>query len=53
MRISEFGGLPLRDVDMRNLVIDINHQLQRTFWGEYVYRNNKDQCWNKKTSNDR
>lgn len=36
MRISEFCGLTLRDVDMRNRVIDINHQLQRTSWGEYV-----------------
>lgn len=36
MRISEFCGLTLRDVDMKNRVIDINHQLQRTSWGEYV-----------------
>ena len=36
MRISEFCGLTLKDIDMQNRVIDINHQLQRTSWGEYV-----------------
>jgi integrase len=36
MRISEFCGLTLKDIDMKNRVIDINHQLQRTSWGEYV-----------------
>ena len=30
MRISEFCGLTLKDIDMQNKVIDINHQLQRT-----------------------
>lgn len=29
MRISEFCGLTLKDLDMENRVIDINHQLQR------------------------
>lgn len=36
MRISKFCGLTLKDVDMKNRIIDINHQLQRTSWGEYV-----------------
>lgn len=36
MRISEFCGLTLKDVDMKNRTIDINHQLQRTSWGEYI-----------------
>ena len=36
MRISEFCGLTLKDIDMKNRVIDINHQLQRTSWGEYI-----------------
>ncbi len=30
MRISEFCGLTLRDIDMENKVINIDHQLQRT-----------------------
>lgn len=30
MRISEFCGLTLRDLDMENRVINIDHQLQRT-----------------------
>ena len=29
MRISEFCGLTLKDLDMENRIIDINHQLQR------------------------
>lgn len=41
MRISEFYGLTLRDVDMKNKVININHQLQRTSWGEYIIENTK------------
>lgn len=41
IRISEFCGLTLRDVDMKNKVININHQLQRTSWGEYVIENTK------------
>lgn len=31
MRISEFCGLTLRDIDLENKVINIDHQLQRTF----------------------
>lgn len=30
MRISEFCGLTLRDIDLGNKVINIDHQLQRT-----------------------
>ena len=30
MRISEFCGLTLRDIDLENKVINIDHQLQRT-----------------------
>ena len=41
IRISEFCGLTLRDVDMKNKVININHQLQRTSWGEYVIEDTK------------
>lgn len=28
--------MTLKDVDMKNRTIDINHQLQRTSWGEYI-----------------
>ena len=41
MRISEFCGLTLKDIDMKNRIIDINHQLQRTSWGEYVIEKTK------------
>ena len=30
MRISEFCGLTLRDIDLENKVINVDHQLQRT-----------------------
>ena len=30
MRISEFCGLTLKDLDMKNRIINIDHQLQRT-----------------------
>ena len=36
MRISEFCGLTIRDLDMENRIIDINHQLLRTMYGYQV-----------------
>ena len=36
MRISEFTGLTLKDLDMENRTINIDHQLQRTSKMEYV-----------------
>ncbi len=36
MRISEFCGLTIHDLDMEKRIIDINHQLQRTSEMEYV-----------------
>lgn len=36
LRISEFVGLTLDDLDMRNRRIDVNHQLQRTRTMQYV-----------------
>ena len=30
MRISEFCGLTLKDLDMKNRIVNIDHQLQRT-----------------------
>ncbi len=41
MRISEFCGLTIRDLDMENRIIDINHQLQRTSKMEYVIQETK------------
>ena len=36
MRISEFCGLTISDLDMENRIIDINKQLQRTSTMEYI-----------------
>lgn len=41
MRISEFCGLTISDLDMENRIIDINHQLQRTSDMEYVVSSTK------------
>ena len=38
MRISEFCGLTIRDIDMKERTIDINHQLQRLSDMEYIVR---------------
>ena len=36
MRISEFCGLTLKDIDLKNKIINIDHQLQRTSDMRYV-----------------
>ena len=36
MRISEFCGLTLKDIDLENRIININHQLFRTLEMKYV-----------------
>ena len=36
LRISEFVGLTLSDLDMKNRTIDVNHQLQRKSNMEYI-----------------
>ncbi len=36
MRISEFCGLTLKDIDFENKIINIDHQLQRTSEMEYI-----------------
>ena len=36
MRISEFCGLTLKDIDLENNIINIDHQLQRTTQMEYI-----------------
>jgi len=41
MRISEFCGLTINDLDMENRIIDINHQLQRTSAMEYIIEDTK------------
>jgi integrase len=41
MRISEFCGLTIKDLDMENRVINIDHQLQRTSRMEYVIEKTK------------
>ena len=41
MRISEFCGLTLNDIDLENRVINIDHQLQRTSKMEYVIQTTK------------
>jgi len=41
MRISEFCGLTISDLDMENRIIDINHQLQRSSAMEYYVESTK------------
>lgn len=44
LRISEFCGLTLRDVDLKKGVINVNHQLQRMRNMEYVIVDTKTTC---------
>lgn len=41
MRISEFCGLTLRDIDLKNRKINIDHQLQRTSEMQYIIQETK------------
>ena len=41
LRISEFCGLTVRDLDFENDIIDVNHQLQRTRKMKYVIETTK------------
>ena len=41
MRISEFCGLTISDLDMENRIIDINHQLLRTTGMKYYVESTK------------
>ena len=41
MRISEFCGLTLKDIDLKNKTVNIDHQLQRTSKMEYVIESTK------------
>ena len=44
LRISEFVGLTLADIDMKNRKISVNHQLQRKRNMEYVIVDTKTTC---------
>lgn len=44
MRISEFVGLTVSDLDMKNRKITIDHQLQRTRDMQYVIEDTKTSC---------
>lgn len=41
MRISEFYGLTLKDIDLKNRIVNIDHQLQRTSDMQYVIESTK------------
>ena len=41
MRISEFCGLTLRDIDLKKRIVNIDHQLQRTSDMRYVIESTK------------
>ena len=41
MRISEFCGLTLKDIDLKNRIVNIDHQLQRTSDMQYVIESTK------------
>ena len=41
MRISEFCGLTLSDIDLENRIINIDHQLQRSSRMEYIIESTK------------
>ena len=54
MRISEFCGLTLKDIDLENRTINIDHQLQRTSDMRYIIETTyKDGCRNKSIANHR
>ena len=48
LRISEFCGITVRDLDFENEVINIDHQLQRTRDMKYVIESTKTTCGTRK-----
>ena len=44
LRISEFVGLTIKDIDFKKKIINVNHQLQRTSEMEYVIEDTKTTC---------
>lgn len=53
MRISEFCGLTISDIDFKEKVINIDHQLQRERNGKYVIVSPKTQSGNRKLPFDK
>ena len=53
MRISEFCGLTIHDLDMEKRIIDINKQLQRTTKMEYMIESTKTNAGTRKLPIDR
>ena len=47
MRISEFCGLTLKDIDMDRKTVNINHQLHRTSHMEYIIQTPKTEAGNR------
>lgn len=41
LRISEFCGLTVKDIDLQERKINVNHQLQRTRGMQYVIEDTK------------
>ena len=52
LRISEFCGLTIKDIDLKNRIINIDHQLQRIGSMEYHIESHETKCRYKKASND-
>lgn len=48
LRISEFVGLTLQDIDFKGKWIDVNHQLQRKRNGEYIIEDTKSKSGTRK-----
>ncbi|MBQ2882875.1 MAG: site-specific integrase [Alphaproteobacteria bacterium] len=48
MRISEFCGLTLKDIDLKNRTVNIDHQLQRTVDMRYIIETTKTEAGKRK-----
>lgn len=48
LRISEFCGLTIKDIDMENRIMNIDHQLQRTSQMEYIIESTKSNAGTRK-----
>lgn len=48
LRISEFCGLTINDIDLDNRIINIDHQLQRTSKMEYIIDSTKTKAGTRK-----
>ena len=53
MRISEFCGLTLKDIDLENRTVNIDHQFAENIRYAVYHRNHKDGCRNKSIANHR